>query len=218
MAEAESAIMEEMQGVVTTMNNDQTRKSLIERVKKFYGNQRKQLVPWSEFLKRPKLPANAGEATKRIMHNVPKFKANYILISCFLALYALCTSPLLLLIMGAMYAGLTWSNHLKEEGSITVMGAWLLLNASSSGVSRSFIGREIDAKQVAMASTVGGGVLLWLFGATSVIFWMLGKGHMPGLSRQSTYTVAFSGASIVVVGGHAALVNVPATEQLESSA
>ena len=123
MAEAESAIMEEMQGVVTSMNNDQTRKSLVERVKKFYHNQSKQLVPWAEFLKRPKLPANGGEATKRIMHNVPKFRANYILISCFLALYALFTSPLLLLIMGAMYAGLTWSNHLKEEGPATIMGA-----------------------------------------------------------------------------------------------
>eukprot|EP00045_Choanoeca_perplexa_P015476 m.195440 g.195440 ORF g.195440 m.195440 type:complete len:182 (-) comp17003_c0_seq1:1457-2002(-) len=181
MAEAESAIMEEMQGVVTSINNDQNRKSLVERVKKFYANQSKQLVPWNEFLKRPKLPPNAGEATKRIMHNVPKFKANYILISCFLALYALCTSPLLLLIMAGMYAGLTWSNHLKEEGPVTIMG------------------REVQARQVAMASTVGGGVLLWLFGATSVIFWMLG-------------------ASMVVVGGHAALVTIPAPEQLESSA
>eukprot|EP00730_Choanoeca_flexa_P010849 TRINITY_DN21291_c0_g1_i1.p1 TRINITY_DN21291_c0_g1~~TRINITY_DN21291_c0_g1_i1.p1 ORF type:complete len:182 (+),score=34.60 TRINITY_DN21291_c0_g1_i1:66-611(+) len=181
MAENESALMEEMSGVVTSINNDQTRKTIVERVKKFYLNQKKQLVPWNEFLSRPKVPKTAGEVTQRIMHNVPKFRANYILIASILALYALCTSPILIGIVVLMYAGLTWANDLKEEGPAHIMG------------------REITAQQVSTVSAVGGGIALWLFGATSVIFWMIG-------------------ASMFVVGGHAALVSIPAPEQLESSA
>ncbi|EDQ87848.1 uncharacterized protein MONBRDRAFT_33098 [Monosiga brevicollis MX1] len=168
-------------GMMTSINNPEARSNLLGRVKTFVNDNRKQIVPWNEFFARPSAPKNAAVATQRIYHNVGKFKANYVLISCVLALYALFTSPMLLVTLLIMYGGFTWANHLKESGPMSIMG------------------RQFESREVAVATAVGGAVFLWFFGATSLIFWMLG-------------------ATLFVVGGHAALINVPAPELLQESA
>lgn len=74
---------------MAAVQDDGTQQSMLQRAREVLAQQRKDLRPAAEFLARPSNPKTAAEVTRRVRHNVPKFWANYVLVTLALAAYAL---------------------------------------------------------------------------------------------------------------------------------
>ncbi|EGD78250.1 hypothetical protein PTSG_09315 [Salpingoeca rosetta] len=155
--------------------------SMLSKARAFVDDQRKTLAPWTEFAATPSNPKTLAEATKRVMHNVSKFRSNYIVVTMILAAYALITSPMLLFSIMLVYAGLAFASMRAEAGPVIIFG------------------KEYTSQDLTRATLILAVPLLYFSSATSTLFWLIG-------------------ASLFVILAHAAVVAVPAPEQLQQSA
>eukprot|EP00049_Salpingoeca_infusionum_P004459 m.79693 g.79693 ORF g.79693 m.79693 type:complete len:201 (+) comp12576_c0_seq1:500-1102(+) len=171
----------DVQGFMKQALSSPETQSIFQRIKDFVNDQRKEVVGMSEFLKPPVAPKNAGEAFSRLTHNVSRFHANYMLMAMTLGAYTLLTSPILLIAIAFMFFGLAWAKMRRDSGPVTIMG------------------RELTSADIYKATLLISIPLLWLTGATSAIFWVIG-------------------ISISLVFIHAVLSPIPTSQQLQASA
>jgi len=88
-----------------------------DTLKSFRETRLSALRPPSEFFDHQRIsrPADLNQATSRISYNTKYFSGNYGLIIAILAVYALITSPLLLLSLGFLVGGFAAINRFAPE-------------------------------------------------------------------------------------------------------
>lgn len=131
---------------------------------------------WSEFLNTSRMlktPSNAQQLTRRLLTNLSYFQGNYLCISLILIIYCILTSPLLLL------AILCYILALYSITSRSALGKPTFLCIAHF---------RPNLQQQYSFVTLVSLPLLWVAGAPSAVFWVIG-------------------ASFVVVGLHASMYN-----------
>lgn len=117
---------------------------------------RKNLRPWAEFVNwnNFKTAANIHRLSNRFLRNIVYFQSNYMCVFLGLFVYCLLTSPLILVVMGAiMYV----CYKIKQKNqNVTVLQ------------------REINANQQCIAVHCAAIPILYLAGAGAAIFWVIG--------------------------------------------
>lgn len=129
---------------------------------------------WSEFLntsRMMKAPSNTHQLTRRVLTNLTHFQGNYLCVSLVLVIYCILTSPLLLLALIAY-----------------VLALYLVTARSATGRHMRIFGFRPNLQQQYSFITFISLPLLWVAGAPSAVFWVIG-------------------ASFVVVGLHASMYN-----------
>lgn len=127
---------------------------------------------WSEFFNTSqmlKAPSNRQQLTRRLLTNLSYFQGNYLCVSFVLIIYCILTSPLLLLAIMAYLVAL-----------------YLATVRSAHGRHLRLIGYRFNLQQQYSFLTLISVPLLWVAGAPSAVFWVIG-------------------ASFVVVGLHASM-------------
>lgn len=128
---------------------------------------------WSEFLntsRMMKAPSATNQLTRRLVANLSHFQGNYLCVSLVLVVYCILTSPLLLLAIGAYLFALYAVTARSATGrQVTLPG-----------------GFRPNLQQQYSFLTLISLPLLWVAGAPSAVFWVIG-------------------ASFVVVGLHASM-------------
>lgn len=128
---------------------------------------------WSEFLntsRMMKAPGNTNQLTRRLVANLSHFQGNYLCVSLVLVVYCILTSPLLLLAIAAyLFALYVVTARIATGRQLTLVG-----------------GFRPNLHQQYSFITLISLPLLWVAGAPSAVFWVIG-------------------ASFVVVGLHASM-------------
>ncbi|XP_053697402.1 prenylated Rab acceptor protein 1 [Sabethes cyaneus] len=117
---------------------------------------RQNVRPWSEFLQTAnfKTVANIPRLTNRIIRNLAYFQSNYLFVFLGLIVYCLLTSPLILIVLGA------------------VLYACYKIKQANAPVA--FFSRQLNTNQQCIAVNIASIPLLYLAGAGAVMFWVLG--------------------------------------------
>jgi len=129
-----------------------------ERLKSFRETRLSALRPLGEFFDHHRLsrPADMNQATSRISYNTRYFSGNYGLIVASLAIYALITSPLLLVSIGFLTGGFIainkWAPEPMQVGE-----------------------HVVTQKSLYIGLFVIGLPLLWWSSPLSVLFWLIGS-------------------------------------------
>lgn len=127
---------------------------------------------WSEFLNTSRMlkaPGNRHQLTRRLLTNLNYFQGNYLCVSLILIIYCILTSPLLLLAIASY-----------------LLVLYLVTARSALGKQLKFIGYRLNLQQQYSFITMIYLPLLWVAGAPSAMFWVIG-------------------ASFFVVGVHASM-------------
>ncbi|KFB36428.1 AGAP003662-PA-like protein [Anopheles sinensis] len=117
---------------------------------------RQNIRPWSEFLQTSnfKTVANVSRLTNRIIRNLAYFQSNYLFVFLGLIVYCLLTSPLILIVLGAVF----YACYKIKQNSTPV----------------AFFSKQLNTSQQCVAVGVASVPLLYLAGAGAVMFWVLG--------------------------------------------
>ncbi|XP_011209946.1 prenylated Rab acceptor protein 1 [Bactrocera dorsalis] len=117
---------------------------------------RKYIRPWSEFINTSnfKTAASMPRLTNRFVRNISYFQSNYIFIFVLLMIYCLITSPLLLLILGAVVYGC----HKIKKAQIPI----------------TIFGQQLGTNHQIMVINFASVPILYLAGAGAALFWTLG--------------------------------------------
>jgi len=148
-----------------------------DTLKSFRETRLSALRPPSEFFDYHRIsrPADLNQATSRISYNTKYFSGNYSLIVAVLAVYALITSPLLLISLGFLVGGFTAINRFAPEpmqvGDHVVTQKSLYTGLFVIGVPLLWWSSPL-------------GVFFWLVGASSVL--ILGHATViePGIESE----------------------------------
>ncbi|XP_040152787.1 prenylated Rab acceptor protein 1 [Anopheles arabiensis] len=117
---------------------------------------RQNIRPWSEFLQTSnfKTVANVSRLTNRIIRNLAYFQSNYLFVFLGLIVYCLLTSPLILIVLGAVF----YACYKIKQISTPV----------------AFFSKQLNTNQQCVAVGVASVPVLYLAGAGAVMFWVLG--------------------------------------------
>ncbi|XP_058812301.1 prenylated Rab acceptor protein 1 [Topomyia yanbarensis] len=117
---------------------------------------RQNVRPWSEFLQTAnfKTVANIPRLTNRIIRNLGYFQSNYLFVFLGLIVYCLLTSPLILIVLGAVF----YACYKIKQANAPV----------------AFFARQLNTNQQCIAVNIAAIPLLYLAGAGAVMFWVLG--------------------------------------------
>jgi len=148
-----------------------------ETIKSFRETRLSALRPPSEFFDHHRIsrPADVNQATSRISYNTRYFSGNYGLIVAVLAVYALITSPLLLISLGFLIGGFTAINRFAPEpmqvGEHVVTQKSLYTGLFVIGIPLLWLSSPL-------------GTFFWLVGASSVL--ILGHACImePGIESE----------------------------------
>jgi len=148
-----------------------------DTLKSFRETRLSALRPPSEFFDYHRIsrPADLNQATSRISYNTKYFSGNYSLIVAVLAVYALITSPLLLISLGFLVGGFTAINRFAPEpmqvGDHVVTQKSLYTGLFVIGIPLLWWSSPL-------------GVFFWLVGASSVL--ILGHATViePGIESE----------------------------------
>ena len=118
------------------------------------SQQREKVKPWSEFLDIHQFqkPDSPQELKRGILKNLEIFHANYMVLTCCLLMYAVVTSPLLLL---AISLFLVLLNLVEQKG-------------------QKVLGRDIPVHQQFALSAAVSGPIFYIASAGHALFWTLG--------------------------------------------
>lgn len=140
---------------------------------------------WSEFFNTShmiKAPSTTQQLTRRLLNNLSYFQGNYMCVSLVLVIYCILTSPLLLLAILAYLVAL-----------------YMVTARSATGRHMKILNYKPNIQQQYSFITLISIPLLWVAGAPSAVFWVIG-------------------ASFVVVGLHASMYsNISNLQQLNDS-
>lgn len=115
---------------------------------------------WAEFFNTSRLmkaPANKQHLTRRVLDNLSYFQGNYLCVSLVLVVYCILTSPLLLLAL-ATYA----------------VSMYLITVRSALGKQTCVLGYRFNLQQQYSFITMLSLPLLWVAGAQTALFWVIG--------------------------------------------
>lgn len=129
---------------------------------------------WSEFFNTSRMikaPTTTQQLTRRLLNNLSYFQGNYLCVSLVLVIYCILTSPLLLLAILAYLVAL-----------------YMVTARSATGRHMRILNYRPNLQQQYSFITLISIPLLWVAGAPSAVFWVIG-------------------ASFVVVGLHASMYN-----------
>ncbi|XP_035778578.1 prenylated Rab acceptor protein 1-like [Anopheles albimanus] len=117
---------------------------------------RQNIRPWSEFLQTSnfKTVANVSRLTNRIIRNLAYFQSNYLFVFLGLIVYCLLTSPLILIVLGAVF--------------------YACYKIKQNATPMAFFSRQLNTSQQCAAVGIAAVPLLYLAGAGAVMFWVLG--------------------------------------------
>lgn len=117
---------------------------------------RKYIRPWSEFINTAnfKTAASMPRLTNRFVRNISYFQSNYIFIFVLLMIYCLITSPLLLIVLGAV----AYASHKIKKAQMPI----------------TIFGQQLGTNQQIMAINFASVPILYLVGAGAALFWTLG--------------------------------------------
>ncbi|XP_037946486.1 prenylated Rab acceptor protein 1-like [Teleopsis dalmanni] len=117
---------------------------------------RKYIRPWSEFLNTGnfKPAVSMPRLTNRYIRNLKYFQSNYIFVFIVLMIYCLITSPLILIVLGAV----AYASHRikKAQSPVTIFGY------------------QLSTSHQIMAVNAASVPILFLVGAGAALFWALG--------------------------------------------
>lgn len=133
-------------------------KSKILRLKEWFKAKRSEVKPWGDFFNTRKFirPANASEASSRLISNVRLYQANYLIICILMTLYCIITSPLLLI-------GITMS-----------IGGCAYISTRGQGKTIRIFGKEFSTMQQYGLVFLICTPLFFLASAGSTVFWIIG--------------------------------------------
>lgn len=115
---------------------------------------------WSEFFntsRMMKAPSNTHQLTRRLLSNLSYFQGNYLCVSLVLVIYCILTLPLLLLAIAAYLVAL-----------------YLVTARSALGKQVRIFGYRLNLQQQYSFITMLSLPLLWVAGAPSAVFWVIG--------------------------------------------
>ncbi|XP_055609366.1 prenylated Rab acceptor protein 1 [Uranotaenia lowii] len=117
---------------------------------------RQNVRPWTEFLQTSnfKTVANVPRLTNRIVRNLAYFQSNYLFVFLGLIVYCLLTSPMILIVLGAVL----YACYKIKQANVPV----------------AFFSRQLNTNQQCVAVNVAAIPLLYLAGAGAAMFWVLG--------------------------------------------
>lgn len=129
------------------------------QLQEFVQKCRSSIRPWSEFVNARKfaLPAAAASGGKRILRNLDLYYSNYFIIFLVFLTFAILTSPILLLAIGACLGVCYYIKLKNKDKTVTIMG------------------RELNAMQQYSAIMLMSVPLLWLLGAGAAFSWVVGS-------------------------------------------
>ncbi|ELU09515.1 hypothetical protein CAPTEDRAFT_19146 [Capitella teleta] len=148
-----------------SLSNMQMRDWLMKR--------RESIQPWAEFLKTSKfkLPKAVAPATKRIVANIERFQSNYIFVFLLLFIFCILTSPMLLIALAAIF------------------GACYIVSLKNADKKFSLMGHELSLAQQYASVGLMSIPVLWLAGAGSAIFWIIGASVFVIMLHASMYSL-----------------------------
>ncbi|ESO08146.1 hypothetical protein HELRODRAFT_169884 [Helobdella robusta] len=128
------------------------------QVKEWFLKQKDGLKPWADFANTQKFskPKTVAEGGQRLIRNVSRFKSNYLYVSLGLLAFTLLTSPFLLLTLGAC------------------LGACYMVKVKNANRKIIVMGKELSMTQQYAAVGMISLPILWLAGAGTVVFWVIG--------------------------------------------
>lgn len=117
---------------------------------------RQNVRPWSEFLQTSnfKTVANIPRLSNRVIRNLGYFQSNYLFVFLGLIVYCLLTSPLILIVLGAVF----YACYKIKQANAPV----------------AFFSRQLNTNQQCIAVNIASIPLLYLAGAGAIMFWVLG--------------------------------------------
>lgn len=115
---------------------------------------------WTEFFDTSRLlraPSNRHQLARRLVANLSRFQGNYLCLAAVLVLYCILTSPLLLLALAGY-----------------LLALYLATARSALGKQTRLLGFRLNLQQQYSFLTLVSLPLLWVAGAPSALFWVLG--------------------------------------------
>lgn len=139
---------------------------------------------WGSFIdtSRMVLPVSIQQWSKRLVENLKHFQSNYFGLVLILCLYSIFTSPLLLLVMGA------------------IVGAGYILTLKNAERPLKVFGRKLNLGQQYAALGLCSLPLLYLVGAGAVVFWVIGASLFVITLHASVYDIENSPGPRTPVG------------------
>lgn len=134
---------------------------------------------WGSFIdtSRMVLPVSIQQWSKRLVENLKHFQSNYFGLVLILCLYSIFTSPLLLLVMAA------------------IVGAGYILTLKNAERPLKLFGRKLNLGQQYAALGLCSLPLLYLVGAGSVVFWVIGASLFVITLHASVYDIEGAAAA-----------------------
>ncbi|KAH7641952.1 prenylated Rab acceptor protein 1 [Dermatophagoides farinae] len=131
------------------------------------------LQSWGSFIdtSRMILPISIQQWSKRLVTNFKHFQSNYLFVFIILCIYCILTSPLLLLVLAA----------------ITAAGYILTLKNAERPLK--IFGKKLNIGQQYLALGICSLPLLYLVGAGSVVFWVIGASLFVITLHASVYAI-----------------------------
>jgi len=122
--------------------------------REWVAHQREKVRPWSEFLDFSSFrkPESPQELKRIFLKNIEVYHANYMVLTTLLLVYAIVTSPLLLIAISVFFVMM---NLIEQKG-------------------QKVLGRDLPIHQQFALSSVISGPLFFLASAGHALFWTLG--------------------------------------------
>lgn len=131
---------------------------------------------WSQFLdtsRMMKTPSNTNQLQARLLTNLNYFQGNYLCVSLILIIYCILTSPFLMLAIVAYLTAL-----------------YLVTKRSASGKNLKLLGFRLNLQQQYSFVTIVSVPMLWVAGAPSAVFWVIGASFVVVGLHASMYSIA----------------------------
>lgn len=128
---------------------------------------------WGSFIDTSKmiLPVSIQQWSKRLVHNLKHFQSNYFCVFTILFIYCILTSPLLLLVLAAIFA------------------AGYVLTLKNAERPLKIFGRKLNLGQQYLALAICSLPLLYIVGAGGAVFWVIGASLFVITLHASVYSI-----------------------------
>lgn len=140
-------------------------------IRDWFQKRRDGVRPWSEFISVPRfqVPKSIAPVSQRIVRNIEKFQSNYMFVFVGVVIICILTSPLLLIAIAASLGACYIAKIRNDQQKLTVLG------------------RELTLPQQYAAIGVASIPILWIVGAGSAVFWVIGASFFVIMLHASLY-------------------------------
>ncbi|KPM10689.1 prenylated Rab acceptor-like protein [Sarcoptes scabiei] len=142
-------------------------------LRQLLSNHWSKLQSWGSFIDTSKmvLPVSIQQWSKRLVQNFHHFQSNYLFVFFILCIYCVLTSPLLLLVLAAISA------------------AGYILTLKNAERPLKIMGYKLNLGQQYIALGICSIPFLWIVGAGSAVFWVIGASFFVIVLHASVYAI-----------------------------